>query len=140
MEKSNNLNKHVGGVRNKEISDGVSVGFPSPADDYNTYDLDLNDLLVTNRNATVFMKMEQNAMIGTGIYAGDILVVDRSLTPVSGKVVVVYLNGEFLVRRLERSKYVVELYPENDNYPIILINDSDDFRIWGVVKHSIHKL
>lgn len=82
--------------------DKVSAGFPSPADDYIEKSLDLNQLLVQKPAATFFVRTQGESMIGVGIHPNDILVVDRPIEPVPGKIVICALNGELTVKRLDR--------------------------------------
>ncbi len=118
----------------------VAAGFPSPADDYIEGKLDLNQHLIKHPAATFFVRVEGDSMIGAGIHSGDILVVDRSLKPRHGKIVIAVLNGELTVKRLEQRKGVLRLLPENNSYPIVEITDAMDFTIWGVVTNVIHAL
>ena len=118
----------------------VSAGFPSPADDYMEGKLDLNEYLVKQPAATFFVRCTGDSMINAGIAEGDILVVDRSLTPISGKIVVAVLNGELTVKRLYKHEEYLELLPENPNYHPIRVNKEHDFMVWGVVTSVIHKV
>ena len=118
---------------------GIQAGFPSPADDYVEKQLDLNELIVKNQPATFFVRVEGDSMRDAGIRSGDILVVDRSLTPVSGKIVVAIMNGEFTVKRIEMSVKGITLLPENSSYPAIEVPPESDFQVWGVVTYIIHK-
>ncbi len=118
----------------------VAAGFPSPADDYIEGKLDLNEHLVKRPAATFFVRVEGDSMIGAGIHSGDILIVDRSLNPCHGKVVIAVLDGELTVKRLEQRKGVLRLHPENNSYHAIEITDAMDFTIWGVVTNVIHSL
>ncbi|MCG2775678.1 MAG: translesion error-prone DNA polymerase V autoproteolytic subunit, partial [Desulfobacterales bacterium] len=77
---------------------GVSAGFPSPADDYIQGRLDLNELMIQHPAATFFVRVAGDSMIGAGIHHDDILVVDRSLEPASGKVVIAVVNGDLTVK------------------------------------------
>jgi DNA polymerase V len=79
-------------------------------------------------------------MIGAGIHAGDILIVDRSLEARDGKVVIAVVNGELLVKRLRMEKRKIYLAPENPDYPPLVITDLMDFEVWGVVTNVIHPL
>ncbi|MFH7325878.1 LexA family protein [Desulfurivibrio sp. C05AmB] len=119
---------------------GVSAGFPSPADDYIDSRLDLNDFLVKHAAATFFVRVAGDSMIGAGIHDGDILVVDRSLEPVSGKVVIAVVNGELTVKRLQQENGLVRLVAENPNYPPIELTEETAGEIWGVVTSVIHSL
>ena len=82
------------------VSGSVVAGFPSPAEQYQEQALDLNELLVRRPAATFFVKVEGDSMIGEGIHDGDLLVVDRSLRPASGDVIIACVDGEFTVKTL----------------------------------------
>lgn len=116
----------------------VSAGFPSPADDYIERHLDLNELLVKHPTATFFVRVEGQSMINAGIKSGDILIVDRSLSPSSGHVVIAVLNGDFLVKKLHKRGNQTWLLPENPKYQPMQITDESNFEIWGVVTSVIH--
>jgi DNA polymerase V len=116
----------------------VAAGFPSPADDYIDKNLDLNELLVQKPAATFFVKAQGESMLGAGIHNNDILVVDRSIDPIAGKIVVCALNGELTVKRLAYENSRWQLKAENPNYPDIEIYENLDMVIWGVVTNVIH--
>jgi len=116
----------------------VAAGFPSPADDYIEKNLDLNELLVQKPAATFFVRAQGESMLGAGIHPNDILVVDRSLEPVAGKIVICALNGELTVKRLERENRQWTLKAENPDYADIAIHEDLELVIWGVVTNVIH--
>jgi len=118
----------------------IPAGFPSPADDYIDKKLDLNEFLVKHPAATFFMKVQGDSMINAGINSGDILIVDKAIEALPGKVVVAVLDGEFTVKRLAKSGERIRLVPENDAYPVIEIKEEMNFEIWGVVTNVIHPL
>jgi DNA polymerase V len=118
----------------------VAAGFPSPADDYIEKTLDLNELLVQKPAATFFARAQGESMLGAGIHHNDILVVDRSIEPVPGKIVICALNGELTVKRLERDGGQWQLKAENKHYPDIAIHEELEMVIWGVVTNVIHPL
>lgn len=118
----------------------VSAGFPSPADDYVEKTLDLNDLLIQKPAATFFVRAEGESMLGAGIHPNDILVVDRSLEPAVGKVVICALNGELTVKRLKSIGKEVVLGAENPAYPDIIVQEFIELVVWGVVTNVIHAL
>ena len=122
------------------FSGKVSAGFPSPADDYIEKNLDLNELLVQKPAATFFVRAQGESMLGAGIHPNDILVVDRSIDPVPGKIVICALNGELTVKRLARDNEQWQLKAENPDYPDIVIYEELDMVIWGVVTNVIHAL
>ena len=118
----------------------VSAGFPSPADDYIEKTLDLNDLLIQKPAATFFVRAEGESMLGAGIHPNDILVVDRSLEPVVGKIVICALNGELTVKRLKSIGKEIVLGAENPAYADIIVQEYVELVIWGVVTNVIHPL
>ncbi|MDD1634863.1 MAG: translesion error-prone DNA polymerase V autoproteolytic subunit [Methylococcaceae bacterium] len=120
------------------FSGKVAAGFPSPADDYIEKNLDLNELLVHKPAATFFVRAQGESMLGAGIHPNDILVVDRSIEAVPGKIVICALNGELTVKRLDRDNEQWQLKAENPAYADILIHDELDMVIWGVVTNVIH--
>ncbi len=122
------------------FTEQVAAGFPSPADDYLEGNLDLNTYLIQHPVATYFVRVTGDSMIGAGIHSGDILIVDRSLEPVSRRVVIAIVNGELTVKRLIRKSDRVILMPENDRYKPIEIKDETDLEVWGVVTSVIHGL
>ncbi|WP_159659104.1 LexA family protein [Methylicorpusculum oleiharenae] len=120
------------------FSGKVAAGFPSPADDYVEKTLDLNELLVQKPAATFFVRAEGESMLGAGIHPNDILVVDRSIEPVPGKIVICALNGELVVKRLKRQAGRWLLGSENPAYRDIVLYEELEMVIWGVVTSVIH--
>ncbi|WP_126147947.1 LexA family protein [Synechococcus elongatus] len=118
----------------------VSAGFPSPADDYIEQRLDLNRHLIKNPAATFMARVSGDSMIGVGIHDGDVIIVDRSLEPRDGQIVIAVLNGELTVKRLRQERQRLFLQAENPNYPDLEITDASAFQIWGVVTNVIHAL
>jgi DNA polymerase V len=120
-------------------SNKVSAGFPSPADSDIECKLDLNTHLIQHPAATFFLRVSGDSMQNAGIQSGDMLIVDKSLEPRHGKIVIAAIDGELTVKRLIKTGERVQLVPENKNYPIIEVNDAQDLVIWGVVTHVIHE-
>lgn len=118
----------------------VSAGFPSPADDHIERTLDLNIHLIRHPSATFFVRASGQSMIGAGIHNNDILVVDRSVEPIHGKIVIAAIQGELTVKRLIKKNNILYLMPENDNYPPIEVKPEQEIFIWGVVTYVIHAL
>jgi len=117
----------------------VAAGFPSPAADHQSKRLDLNDLLIKNKEATFIFRVSGNSMIGVGIYANDTVLVDRSIEAKHNNLVLAIVNAEFTLKRLYKRGGVVKLVAENPLYPPIVIKEGDDFMVWGVVTASIRK-
>ena len=119
-------------------TEGVSAGFPSPADDFVGYSLDLNELLIKHPLSTFLVTVSGNSMTNAGIHSGDILVVDKAGEPTDGKIVIAVIDGEFTVKRLRIIQGVPCLMPENPDYPVIQMKESMELMIWGVVTSVIH--
>ena len=102
-----------------KVAGSVVAGFPSPAEQYQEPPLDLNELLVKRPAATYFVRVEGDSMIGAGIHDGDLLVVDRSLSPASGDVIIASVDGDFTVKTYRRDKDGIRLEPANPSYPVI---------------------
>lgn len=120
--------------------ESVSAGFPSPADDYLEGKLDLNDFLINNPAATFLVRVTGDSMIGAGIHSGDLLIVDRSLTPKDRNIVIAVINGELTVKKLRITKNKVGLFAENKDYKPIEITSEMNFEVWGVVKSVVHSV
>lgn len=119
------------------FSNAVPAGFPSPADGHVDRTLDLNDHVVRRPAATYYARAEGESMRDAGIFHGDLLVVDRSVTPEPGDVIVATIDGGLAVKRLVHRDDGWLLAPENPDYPAIAINPEEGVRIWGVVTYSL---
>ena len=128
------------------ISGSVVAGFPSPAEQYQEPPLDLNELLVKRPAATYFVRVEGDSMEDEGIRHGDLLVVDRSLRPASGDVIIASLGGDFTVKRYRRIKRdgergmrdEIRLEPANPDFPVIVLKNGQELDYFGKVTACIH--
>ena len=119
---------------------GVKAGFPSPAEDYLHESLDFNRDLIRHPEATFYGRVAGDSMQDAGICEGDIAVIDRSVEPQDGDVIVAYINGEFTIKFLDvthRKDGYIELRPANKKYSPIRIDENDSFEVWGVVVWTI---
>ena len=114
-----------------------ATGFGAAADDYMERGIDLNEQLIRNKPATYFMRVSGSSMINACIHDGDIVIVDRSIKPVSGKIVIAVVDGEMLIRRLEKTLNRVRLIPETPKLSPIEVSEFSDLVIWGVVSYII---
>jgi DNA polymerase V len=122
-----------------DVKTADATGFGAAADDYMERGIDLNEQLIRNKPATFFMRVRGDAMAGAGIHDGDIVIVDRSIKAVSGKVVIAMLNGELLIRRFEKTFNKMRLLPETPKLsPIDIDAACESFSVWGVVTYTIH--
>ena len=118
----------------------IKAGFPSPAEDYLHDSLDFNRDLIRNPEATFYGRVEGDSMVDAGICDGDIAVIDKSLEPSDGDVIVAYINDEFTIKYLDlshRNEGYIELRPANKDFKPIRINADDKFEVWGVVVWTI---
>lgn len=127
-------------IRCPLVTSSVSAGFPSPAEDSVTAVLDLNEHLIHNPMFTFYVRVSGHSMERVGINDGDLLVVDRSVEPLDGHVVVALVDGEFTVKRLKVGEGHARLEPENPEFPPYVLQGHQDFQVWGVVTHVIHTL
>lgn len=118
----------------------VLCGFPSPSQDYQTSELDLNEHLMPNRVSTYLIRVRGNSMMLAGIFDGDEIIVDRSIRPRDGHVVVAVIDGEMTVKRLRLRGTGVVLSAENPEYPAIEVPELSELQIWGVVTRSLHRV
>lgn len=117
--------------------DGVSAGFPSPADDFLDLSIDLNEEFIRNKSATFFARVKGDSMKDAGISEGDLLIVDKSLEPKNNKIAVCFIDGEFTVKRITIEKDLIWLVAENKRYAPIKVTKDNDFIIWGIVTNVI---
>jgi DNA polymerase V len=118
----------------------VACGFPSPADDYLDRPLDFNELLIRNPAATFAVRLASDSMTGAGLFPGDIAVVDRSVEPTPGCIVLALIDGEFTVKRYRPRPGGAVLQAENPAYPDIEVTPERAFEVWGVITKSIRML
>ena len=122
------------------IEQGISAGFPSPADDFKEIRISLDRELVKNKDATFYARVCGESMIGAGLDDGDLLVIDRSLNPENGKIAICMIDGEFTVKRIKKNKGKLYLLPENKKYKAIELKEENELIIWGVVEYVIKKV
>ena len=120
--------------------EGVSAGFPSPADDFKETRISLDKVAVKNEAATFYARVDGQSMIGAGLDDGDLLVIDRSLEPQDGKIAVCLIDGDFTVKRLKVEKDCIWLMAENKRYKPILVTEENELMIWGIVTHVLKAL
>lgn len=124
----------------QDIHSADATGFGAAADDYMERGIDLNEELIGNKPATFFMRVGSSTMKESGIYKDDVVIVDRSLKAVNGKVIIAILNGDMVIRRFEKTKNTIRLLADSNKLsPINIDSNCEDFAVWGVVTYVIHK-
>lgn len=122
------------------VANGISCGFPSPADDFLDISIDLNKQLIKHPSTTFYGRVRGDSMIGAGMNDGDLLIIDKSLEPKDGKIAVCYIDGEFTIKRIKIEQEVIWLVAENTHYQPIKVTKDNDFVIWGIVTNVIKSL
>lgn len=124
---------NVGLIKNAS----VRAGFPLPDDATTAKRIDLLEHLIVNPSSTFQIKVKGDSMTGVGIDEGDFILVDRSLSPRSGQIVVAVVDGDYTIKKLDLKNGLIRLVAENPNYSPITTADCQTIEIWGVVVASI---
>ncbi|MEP6711302.1 MAG: translesion error-prone DNA polymerase V autoproteolytic subunit [Ferruginibacter sp.] len=143
MEVENFFNSSYTGSKRfsqHDVPTANATGFGAAADDYMERGIDLNEQLIRNKPATFFMKVSGNSMIDAGIFDGDIVIVDKSIKPVNGKIVIAVIDGDMLIRRYQKTMNKLLLIPETSKLATIDVSEFSDFKVWGVVVHLIRNV
>ena len=132
--------KKENGIGQWLAEEGISAGFPSPADDFKDIRISLDKELVKNSESTFYARVSGDSMINAGLDDGDLLVVDRSLNPENGKIAVCFIDGDFTVKRIRKEGKKFYLLPENKKYKPMEVKEENELIIWGVVEYVIKKV
>ena len=122
------------------VEQGISAGFPSPADDFKEVRISLDRELVKNQEATFYARVSGDSMIGAGLDDGDLILIDRSLNAENGKIAICLVDREFTVKRIKKEKDRIYLMPENKKYQPIELKEENELIIWGIVTYVIKKI
>tara|TARA_Y100001970_G_C13663642_1_gene569566 strand:+ start:81 stop:506 length:426 start_codon:yes stop_codon:yes gene_type:complete len=130
-------------IKNQKINipifmDKISAGFPSPASDYIENNLDLNEYLISHPAATFIVKANGSSMSNSHIQSGDLLIVDRSLTPKHNSIVIASIFGDLTVKQFKKKNGTMFLISTNSQYPNFEVKEEMECFIWGVVTYVIH--
>ena len=128
------------GFTQQDVNTPNANWFGAAADDYMERGIDLNEQLILNKPATFFVRMNGDAMTGAGISSGDVLIVDRSIKAINGKIIIAAINGDLVVRRFQQSFNHLSLVAENPKYANIELTEFSEYAAWGVVTCVIHIL
>ena len=121
--------------------EGVRAGFPSPAQDYMSENIDLNRELIRHPATTFYARVVGDSMRDAGIDEGDLLIVDKGIEPQENDVVVAFVDGEFTLKHIhiEMDRHEFWLMPANESYHPIRVTEENQFMIWGVVTYNIKR-
>ncbi len=132
--------KKENGIGQWLAEEGISAGFPSPADDFKEARISLDRELVKNKEATFYARVNGDSMVEAGLDDGDLLVIDRSKNPENGKIAVCLIEGGFTVKRIKKEKNKLFLIAENKKYKPIELSEGNELIIWGIVEYVIKKV
>jgi DNA polymerase V len=127
-------------VANAPVRASVAIGFGSPADDSGVTRLDLNDILIKHPQATFLLRVAGEMVRGAGLDDGDVVLVDRAITPAHGHMVIAVVADEFVCRRLFKQENDIRLQATDPASEDIVPRDSEELRVWGVVTHAIKSM
>ena len=119
------------------VEEGVSAGFPSPANDFKDVRISLDEELIKNKEATFYARVSGDSMQDAGLSDGDLIVIDRAINIENNKICVCYLDGEFTVKRIIKRGRKLYLKPENKNYKEIEIKKDSELIVWGIITFVI---
>lgn len=122
------------------VGQAVHAGFPSPADDFIEEMVDVNQVLIQNPTATFLWRVVGDCMVDVKIFPGDVVVVDRSLTPKHRSIVLAIIDSEPTLKRLNRRGGVMVLHNENAKLPTFTVAEGTEVSVWGVVTATIRQL
>jgi SOS-response transcriptional repressor LexA len=119
----------------------VSAGFDAPARDANRYEtLNLHTHLIERPNSSFLLEVSGDSMVEAGINSGDTIVVDRSLVPRMGDIVVATLDGDFTVKYYRKDQQGrVCLEAGNKTMYTQPVYPQQEMQIVGVVLASFRK-
>jgi DNA polymerase V len=119
------------------FNSAIPAGFPSPAQDHQEEDIDLSKLLQPNPDSSFVVRIRGNSMQDANIPDGCLAIIDKSIRPYNGAIVVAVLNGEFTIKRFVKQGSTISLHPENPDFKVIVITEDMEFQVWGVITHVI---
>lgn len=122
------------------IVGSVVAGFPSPAEQYVEPPLDINAYLIKRREASFLMHVDGDSMRDAAILDGDVIVVDRSLRPANGDIIVAAVDGDFTVKYYRKDKDGVRLEPANPDFPVICMKPGQQLQYFGKVVGVVRKM
>ena len=106
------------------LPDALSDALSSKTVQLNSSLVTLNDLLIPQPGSTVIIPVRDSSAIEFGVHRGDLLIVDRNVTPNEGQLVIVSVDDELIINRF---------------FHVGLHNQPMTFSLWGTVTYIISK-
>jgi DNA polymerase V len=119
------------------FSSSIPAGFPSPAQDHQEDDIDLSKLLQPNPDSSFIIRVKGNSMQDASMPDGCLAIIDKSIRPYNGAIVVAVLNGDFTIKRFVKQGSTISLHPENPDFKPIIVTEEMEFQVWGVVTYVV---
>ncbi len=125
-----------------EFAESIHAGFPSPAADHTRERIDLAREMTPHPDTTFYAHVEGDSMRDAGILDGDVVVVDRSLTPKDGDYIIAYIDNEYTLKefRMDETEQCAWLIPHNPDFEPIRVDKNSNFQVWGVVTYAVHRV
>jgi len=121
----------------QKVYESVKAGFPSPGDEENAHNIDIDTYLIPRPDSTVMIKVSWDSMIEAGINTGDIVVVDMGMSAKVDDIVVAEIDQEFTLKYLKRDSKGNYLHAGNSKYPDF--HPREELKIFGVVIGVVRK-
>jgi DNA polymerase V len=115
----------------------ISAGKPTPTCDDSVELLDLNEHLIRHEEDTYFIRVSGDSMVDEGIFPGDLLIVDRSLIPKPGDIIIIDIDGELAIKKLDIKHGYLRLVSGNLKHKPIIPRPDQELKVWGVVTNSV---
>lgn len=127
-----------GEVKLPLAQESIPAGFPTPNGGYIDSELDVNEFLVSHPSSTYIYRVDGDSMIEAGIMPDDYVLVDSSMQPRNGDVVVAVVDGDYTVKKLHMGP-PPKLVPCNKDYQPIQIGEYTEVTIIGPVISVVRK-
>lgn len=115
----------------------VQAGFPSPAEEELADTMTMDEYLIKNREATFMLKVSGDSMEEAGIIEGDMVLVERNVTPKEGDIVIAEVDHAWTMKYFKKDKEGVYLLPANKKYQII--RPQGELNVAAVVRAVVRK-
>ena len=119
------------------VSLRTPAGFASPAADFECDRVDLLQHLELDQPYVFMARVRGQSMSGRGIDDGDLLVINRKISPRHGHIVVALIDNELTCKTLHQQGGALKLVAANPDYPDIVAREGQDLLLWGVVTSCI---
>ena len=131
---------HIEDFSLSTLSESIPAGFPSPAQDHADEGIDLNKELIRHPASTFCARVAGDSMRDCGIDDGDLLIIDKALSPREGSIAVCFVDGEFTLKRISIQHDGVWLVPANPQYPALHVTEGSNFQVWGIVSYVVKSM